>query len=209
MACADVSFTVAPGESFGLVGASGCGKTTVANLILRLTEPDSGEIFIDGTPITGLRGHRQLAPIRRKLQCVPQAAGTSLNPHMTLERIIAEPLINYGLPTAGQAAELLEQVGLPPDWIKRRPAQLSGGERQRVAIARAIALRPKALILDEVTSNLDVITARRIIDLLHAIHSETQMAMLFISHDIALTDRFCHRTGIMRHGRITEGETQT
>ena len=204
VACEEISFAIAPGEIFGLIGASGCGKTTVANLILRLLEPDSGEILMDGTPITELRGYKRLRPVRRMIQCVPQAAGTSLNPHMTLAQIITEPLKNYGLPTGTRAAELLELVGLSPEWVKRRPAQLSGGQRQRVAIARAIALQPRALILDEVTSNLDVLTAQRMIDLLRILQRETEMSMLFISHDITLANRFCHRKGVMQHGRMLE-----
>jgi len=204
IACEEVSFEIAPGEIFGLVGASGCGKTTVANLILRLLEPDSGEIWLDGIPITELHGYRRLRPIRRMIQCVPQSAGASLNPHMTLEQIITEPLDNYALPTGTRGAELLELVGLPPEWGRRRPAQLSGGERQRVAIARAIALSPKALILDEVTSSLDVLTAQSTIALLRDIHRETGLSMLFISHDIALTNRFCHRKGVMQHGCMLE-----
>jgi len=204
MACEAVSFVIAPGELFGLVGASGCGKTTVANLILRLLEPDAGEVLIDGTPITALHGYRQLRPVRRLIQCVPQAAGASLNPHMTLAQIITEPLNNYAIPTGTRVTELLALVGLPPEWGRRRPAQLSGGERQRVAIARALALGPKVLILDEVTSNLDVLTAQNVITLLRDIHRATKLSMLFISHDIALTNRFCHRKGVMQHGRMLE-----
>ena len=203
-ACEDVSIHIAGGEIFGLVGESGCGKSTLANMLLLLIKPCEGEIHIDGQNVTNLSRRRALMEVRRKIQYVPQNSGSSLNPHMTLEAIITEPMRNFKLPHKSKAAELLEIVGLSPDWIRRRPAQLSGGQRQRVAVARAISINPQALVLDEVTSSLDIITAGGIIKMLSEINREFHTSMLFISHDIALADRFCRRKGVMKDGRIIE-----
>jgi len=203
-ACEDVSISIADGEIFGLVGESGSGKSTFANMLLMLLRPSFGEIRIDGQDIAGISGRRALMDVRRKIQYVPQYSGASLNPHMRLEDIITEPLRNFGLPYRNKAAELLEVVGLPTDWNRRRPAQLSGGQRQRVAVARAIAINPKALVLDEVTSSLDVITAGGIIKMLGSINREFDTSMLFITHDISLADRFCRRKGVMKAGRLIE-----
>ena len=204
IACENISFSIAPGEIFGLIGESGCGKTTIANLILRLSEPDSGEVWIDGVNTTNLHGYRLLKPVRRRIQHVPQSAGASLNPRMTIGRIISEPLRNYRISSGMKSSELLDLVGLPRDFAKRRPASLSGGQRQRVAIARALALYPKTLILDEPTSNLDIAAADRIIDLLCTINRECKISMLFITHDISRTMQFCHRNAVMQNGRLLE-----
>jgi ABC-type dipeptide/oligopeptide/nickel transport system ATPase subunit len=203
-ACEDVSIHIAEGEIFGLVGESGCGKSTLANMLLLLLKPCEGTIHIDGQNVTNLSRRSALLEVRRKIQYVPQNSGSSLNPHMTLENIITEPMRNFKVPHKSKAAELLEIVGLSPDWIKRRPAQLSGGQRQRVAVARAISINPKTLVLDEVTSGLDIITAGSVIKMLSGINREFNTSMLFISHDIALADRFCHRTGFMKDGSIVE-----
>jgi ABC-type dipeptide/oligopeptide/nickel transport system ATPase subunit len=203
-ACEDVSIHIAEGEIFGLVGESGCGKSTLANMLLLLIKPCEGEIHIDGQNVTNLSRRRSLMDVRRKIQYVPQNSGSSLNPHMTLEGIITEPMRNFKIPHKSKAAELLEIVGLSPDWIRRRPAQLSGGQRQRVAVARAISINPQVLVLDEVTSSLDIITAGDVIKMLGKVNREFNTSMLFISHDIALADRFCHRTGVMKDGRIVE-----
>ncbi len=200
----EVSFSLDSGETLGLVGESGSGKTTVANLILRLLEPDQGQIFFNGEDITRLHGYKQLYPIRRSIQAVFQNSGTSLDPHMTLGEIITEPLRNYHLPTKRQAEESLELVGLPPEWTKRKPHQLSGGQRQRVSIARAMILKPSLLILDEATSNLDVITASQIIALMQRLHEEINTAILFISHDISAVDKLCTKKAVMQNGGIVE-----
>ena len=203
-ACENVSISIAEGEIFGLVGESGCGKTTLANMLLMLLKPCEGEIRIDGEDVTNISGRKNLASIRRKIQYVPQNSGSSLNPHMTLERIITEPMRNFGINHKNEAERLLEIVGLPSRWKSRRPAQLSGGQRQRVAIARAISINPKALVLDEVTSNLDVITSVGILGTLEEINKQFNTSMMMITHDISQADRFCHRKGVMRDGKIIE-----
>lgn len=200
----DVSFSLDRGETLGLVGESGSGKTTIANLLLKLLEPDGGKIIFDGEDITHLKGYRRLYPLRRNIQAVFQNSGSSLDPCMTLGNIITEPLKNYHLPAKGQAEKHLDLVGLPPDWVSRKPHQLSGGQRQRVSIARAMILNPSFLILDEATSNLDVITSAQIIDLLRHLHEEHGTAILFISHDISAVDKLCKKKAVMKDGRIVE-----
>ncbi len=200
----DVSFSLDSGESMGLIGESGSGKTTVANILLRLIEADQGQVLFNGEDITRLHGYKQLYPIRRNIQAVFQNSGTSLDSHMTLEDIITEPLRNYNLPTKRRAEESLELVGLPSDWAKRKPYQLSGGQRQRVSIARAMVLKPSLLILDEATSNLDVITSSQILALMRRLHEENQTAILFISHDISAVDKLCTKKAVMKDGRIVE-----
>lgn len=200
----DVSFSMELGETLGLVGESGSGKTTVANLVLRLLEPDEGQVLFGGEDITRLHSYRELHPLRRHIQAVFQNSGTSLDPHMTLGEIITEPLKNYGLPVKSKAEESLFLVGLPAEWVKRKPHQLSGGQRQRVSIARAMILKPALLILDEATSNLDVITTAQIIALMQRLHDENNTAILFISHDIASIDKLCEKKAVMRGGRIVE-----
>lgn len=200
----DVSLTLYRGQALGLVGESGSGKTTVASLILKLLEPDAGSICFDGQDITHLKGYKELRSIRRSVQAVFQNSGSSLDPHMTLGEIISEPLKNYKLPVKGEAEKHLELVGLPPDWVSRKPHQLSGGQRQRVSIARAMVLRPSLLILDEATASLDVITSAQILSLLSHLYSSHNTAILFISHDIAAVDKLCARKAVMKDGKIVE-----
>lgn len=200
----NVSMGVGRGEIAALIGESGCGKTTIANILLMLLRPDEGRVFIGGADVTGIRGYKNIAPVRRKIQAVFQSSGSSLDPGMTLERIIAEPLKNYGIPHRGEAERLMELVRLPGGWKGRRPGQLSGGQRQRVSIARAMALDPEILILDEPTSSLDVITANEIIRLLDGLRREKGTSMLFITHDISLAGRLCDTMYVMKDGEIVE-----
>ena len=199
-----VSFFIGRGERFGLVGESGCGKSTIANLILGLLQPDDGQILFCGEDIGNWKTYRDFYPYRRKVQAVFQGSGSSLDPQMTLKNIVEEPLKNYRLPTEGRVQQLLEMVGLPAEYLNRRPMQLSGGQRQRVSIARAMALEPEVLVLDEATSHLDVITAAQILKLLRKIGDEKGTTMLFISHDIGAVEQLCHRKAVMKAGRIVE-----
>lgn len=203
-AVSNVSLCVERGEIAALIGESGCGKTTIANILLLLLQPDCGSIFIDGQDVTEIRGHKNLAPVRKKIQAVFQNSSSSLDPSMTLEQIVTEPLRNYNIPCRSEAERLLELVGLPGQWKKRLPAQLSGGQRQRVAIARAMALQPDVLVLDEPTSSLDVVTTSSIVQLLADLNREHCTSMLFITHDIALAGRFCDTKYVMKDGNILE-----
>ena len=203
----DVSFSVNVGETFSLVGESGCGKSSCGRSILRLVEPQSGEIWLNGREIRGL-GQAELREARRDMQMVFQDPFASLNPLRRLRDQVAEPLINFGLAStseiADRVAELFDRVDLPRSFLNRYPHELSGGQRQRVAIARAIAPHPSLVIADEAVSALDVSVQAQVLNLLAELQADLGVSFLFISHDIAVVERISHYVGVMCLGRLVE-----
>ncbi len=198
-----VSFHVAPGECLGLIGESGSGKSTVANMAARLLDPAEGRIFLDGEDVT----EADIRTVCRKVQMVFQSPRESFDPRRTLGDGVGESLRNAGKPVGElrqEVGRLLEVCGLSPNFADRYPHEVSGGECQRAAIARAIAIEPKLLICDEATSALDVTVQAEIVALLGKLMEKRGMACLFICHDIALTQAFCHRILVMHRGKIVE-----
>ncbi|WP_374832501.1 ABC transporter ATP-binding protein [Paenochrobactrum pullorum] len=202
----DVSFDLQPGKTLGIVGESGSGKTTVARSIMRLIEPTEGEIIIDGRNIAHL-GRREMKPFRQKLQVVFQDPFRSLNPRWTIEQSLTEGPLNYGVPydeAVREAKRLLKIVSLPEDSLKRYPHQFSGGQRQRIAIARAVALRPDILVADEAVSALDVSVQAQVLDLLAELQKETDIAIIFITHDLRVAAQICDEVLVMQRGQVVE-----
>ncbi len=199
-----VSFTVATGETLGLVGASGSGKSTVARLVLRLTRADAGTVRFADESLLGLRG-RALRRVRRRLQIVFQDPYASLDPRMSVRSIVAEPLrIARARDARTRVDELLELVGLGHEHAARYPHELSGGQRQRVAIARALALEPELLVLDEPVSALDSSIQAQVLNLLSDLQARLGLAYLFIGHDLAVVRHVADRVAVMEAGRIVE-----
>ncbi|MDB5393615.1 MAG: transporter ATP-binding protein [Rhodospirillales bacterium] len=204
----DVSFTIAKGETLSIVGESGCGKSTVGRAVLRLTEPTEGQILLDGWRIDKIPVP-QLRKLRRHMQVVFQDPFSSLSPRMTVRDIIAEPLVNFGL-AKGRAeiddrvAGLLDKVRLPRDAMRRLAHEFSGGQRQRICIARALAPSPALIICDEAVSALDVSFKAQIVNLLTDLQDELGLALLFISHDLAIVEHMTHRVAVMYLGSIVE-----
>lgn len=201
------------GKTYGLVGESGCGKSTMARLLLNLEHPTSGQVEFQGEDITSLRG-KEMRRVREDIQVVFQDPFASLNGRMTIHDLVAEPLRVHkrfsGEHLDEEVRDLLRVVGLPADMGKRYPRQLSGGQRQRIAIARAIALRPKLVICDEPVSALDVSVQAQIINLLKRLQRELDLTYLFISHDLSLVRYMCERTSVMYLGDIVEeGPTES
>ncbi len=202
-----VTFSIEKGETLSLVGESGCGKSTVGKAILRLTDPTDGEVWLDGARIDNLPAS-QLRPLRRRIQVVFQDPFSSLNPRMRVRDIIAEPLRNFGLAGGGEVddrvATLMDTVRLPRDAMRRFPHEFSGGQRQRIGIARALAPGADLIICDEAVSALDVSVKAQIVNLLSDLQDELGLALLFISHDLAIVEHLTHRVAVMYLGKIVE-----
>lgn len=202
-----VSFSVDAGETLCIVGESGCGKSTVARLLMRLVDPTGGRVLIDGTDIAGLRKH-ELRAWRRRMQMVFQDPYSSLNPRLTAGQIITEPVENFERLSRKQrnalAADLLQKVGMAPEMMHRLPSELSGGQRQRLGIARALSLKPSLIIADEAVSALDVSVQAQILNLLLDLQQQMGIAFVFISHDLGVVEHLAHRVAVMYLGRIVE-----
>jgi oligopeptide/dipeptide ABC transporter ATP-binding protein len=202
-----VSFSIQPGETLCLVGESGCGKSTVGKLLLRLIEPSEGTIRLDGEDITHLNAGA-MRPHRKRMQMVFQDPYASLNPRMPAGRIVSEPLENYSdIATAereARVAALFAKVGLRADAMKRYPFEFSGGQRQRLGIARALALEPALIIADEPVSALDVSVQAQVLNLMMDLQDELKLAYLFVSHDLGVVEHIGHRVAVMYLGRIVE-----
>ncbi|MBV9590200.1 MAG: ATP-binding cassette domain-containing protein [Hyphomicrobiales bacterium] len=203
-----VSFEIARGETLSLVGESGCGKSTVGRAVLRLSDITAGEILLDGRRIDDLSAS-EFRPLRRRMQVVFQDPFSSLNPRLRIKDTLAEPIRNFGLATSGAdlrkaIAELLDTVRLPHDAMDRFPHEFSGGQRQRIGIARALAAKPDLIICDEAVSALDVSVKAQIVNLLQDLQRELGLALLFISHDLAIVEHMTHRVAVMYLGKIVE-----
>jgi oligopeptide/dipeptide ABC transporter ATP-binding protein len=205
-----VSYSVNKGETFGLVGESGCGKSTTARLVLRLMEPTSGQVFFDGRDITNLPAD-EIRGLRKELQIVFQDPYASLNPRMTVRQIVAEPMIVQGMGKAEANArvdDLLQMCGLAREHAARYPHEFSGGQRQRVGVARALANSPKVVFLDEPVSALDVSIQAQIVNLLEDLQDQLGLTYVFIAHDLSVVAHISDRIGVMYLGKIVETGTR-
>ncbi|MFL1462739.1 ABC transporter ATP-binding protein [Roseococcus sp. DSY-14] len=203
-----VSFSISKGETLSLVGESGCGKSTVGKAVLRLFPLTAGQVVLNGTRIDDMPAGT-LRPLRRQMQVVFQDPFSSLNPRMRVRDILAEPIRNFGLAKDAadldrRIAELMDKVRLPRDAVNRWPHEFSGGQRQRIGIARALAAEPDLIVCDEAVSALDVSVKAQIVNLLQDLQAELGLAMLFISHDLAIVEHMTHRVAVMYLGKIVE-----
>ena len=203
----DISFEIYPGETFGLVGESGCGKSTTGRTIMRLTKPTAGKVFFQGKDVAEMNKH-EIKDMRREMQFIFQDPYASLNPRMTIGEIVSEPMTIHGVGTKEErierVRELLDVVGLNPEHINRYPHEFSGGQRQRVGIARALAVDPEFIVCDEPVSALDVSIQAQVVNMFEDLQQEMGLTYLFIAHDLSVVKHISNRIGVMYLGKLVE-----